>query len=812
MRKTLIAIGKMVLMLIPFGGVLEMSAKGRAFSVELQDSLRTLAQAAQSGQELKDSLAISDSILFKPSIELDEVVVEVPLVRREADRTVLNVAANPLMANKDVQELLKTAPGVWATDEALSIYGQDGTVVYVDDRKVNMTGRQLMTYLKSIQGSSIVTIEIIPKGGAEYSADSSGGIIRINLKRNRIYGLNGSAGVNVTAGEYKQWMNPFANLSLHSGKWTLNMNGNVNGSPSDRYTSHEESTNAVANQSMKGVSHHKQKTIQGNVLLSAFYGPTESDKLGLQFDYNPNRSRCTSLSSTEILGHNEMERGGDITAMDGKWSKGEMGEVLENHVVGSTEGRYESNDRFHDLNATLNWSHTLDDKGSVLKFIANYTYQTSDVDENNRMRQDYLRLDSLYRTDNYNRYNIFVAEASLRKVLNQKWNLNVGGKYTLNEVNYQSAHHYFRDGVWIPNPGIDYDMTYDENIAALYATIAGKAGRWSFKGGVRGEYSKTSGGMARHERFDLFPNVNVAYNLTENGKYTVALGYYRNIRRPSFWSLNPVVRQVSDYSYSVGNPHLTPSFTDAVSLDFVLAGRFTLAAGYSETANPIRQMFTSNPEYPERLYLTWGNEGKDKNMFIHGDGFINLTKWWNLYSSLTYVLTSQKLSTSAIPFQQSSQSILHADYLYGSALASQPHSNSTLASGKLSRSGGFDTFGYIQMVVSMTFIIPKGYNLMMNCFYNSKMKIGNITVYPILNLNPTLQKRFGKHWSVSLGLEKMLQRKSKIRTTSTSYHRLTYTKTYMAVKLGFTYNFTSGKTFRTQRIEKNTDSSRLSKD
>ncbi len=168
MRKTLIAIGKIGVMLIPFMGVSVMSAQGRAFSVELQDSLIL----GKSGQVLKDSLAISDSILFKPSIELDEVVVEVPLVRREADRTVLNVAANPLMANKDVQELLKTAPGVWATDEALSIYGQDGTVVYVDDRKVNMTGRQLMTYLKSIQGSSIVTIEIIPKVDAVYSADS----------------------------------------------------------------------------------------------------------------------------------------------------------------------------------------------------------------------------------------------------------------------------------------------------------------------------------------------------------------------------------------------------------------------------------------------------------------------------------------------------------------------------------------------------------------------------------------------------------------------------------------------------------------
>ena len=118
-------------------------------------------------------------VLRQTSTTLQEVVVKAPLIRREADRIVLNVAANPLTANKDAQELLKTAPGVWATDESLSIYGQGGTAVYIDDRKVNMSGSQLMTYLKSIQSSSIATIEIIPRAGAEYSADSSGGIIKI---------------------------------------------------------------------------------------------------------------------------------------------------------------------------------------------------------------------------------------------------------------------------------------------------------------------------------------------------------------------------------------------------------------------------------------------------------------------------------------------------------------------------------------------------------------------------------------------------------------------------------------------------------
>ena len=684
-------------------------------------------------------------VLQKTSTTLQEVVVKAPLIRREADRIVLNVAANPLNANKDAQELLKTAPGVWATDESLSIYGQSGTAVYIDDRKVNMSGNQLMTYLKSIQSSSIATIEIIPKGGAEYSADLSGGIIKINLKRNRVDGLTGAAELNLTDGEYKQWINPFINLSLHTGKWTVNFNGNVNGSPSDRYTSYEESTNASVSQEMFGVSRHKKKAMQGNVSLGVFYEPTASDKIGLQLDYSPDRNRHTSNSETGIFGMK---------------------------VHNATFGTYESQDRFHNLNVAFNWSHTTDKKGSVLKLVSNYNYQHSSAKEDNVMRWSYIPNDSVYNTDNRNRYNIFVTDFSFRKVFNTGWNLNVGAKYTFNNVSNRSFHHFFKDESWVSDTRYDFDSSYDENIAAVYVTANVNTGRWKFKAGIRGEYSGTNGGVTIKDRFDIFPNANISYNLTEKGDYTVAVGYYRNIRRPSFHSLNPIVRQVSDYTYTVGNQELAPSLTDAVSLDFVLAGRFTVAAGYSMTYNPIRQMFASNPEYPERLYLTWGNEGKDRNIFIHGDGFINITKWWNLYSSLTYMITSQKLTDT----------------------------------------GSFDTFGYLQLVASTTFTLPRNFNLTMSCFYNSKMKIGNITVFPILNLNPTLQKQFGQHWSVSVGVENILQRKSKIRTESSGYNRLTYSKTYVTAKIGVTYKFNSGKRFRAQRIEKNTDNSRFSKE
>ncbi len=688
---------------------------------------------------------LGNIMLQQTSTTLKGVEVKAPLIRREADRIVLNVAANPLSANKDAQELLKTAPGVWATDNSLSIYGQGGTDVYIDDRKVNMSGAQLMTYLRSIQSSSIASIEIIPKAGSEFGASSSSGVIRINLKRIRVDGLNGSAGQGTTIGEYKAWFNHFANLSMRSGKWTVNLSGNLNGSPYDRYTSHEESENVNSGISLSGISRHKTKSLQGNVLLGVFYDASDKDKIGLQIDYNSDVNKSTVSSQTQM-----------------------NSDMIDEMTLGAYNSKY----RFHNLNIALNYSHQLDSNGSVLKWNSNYNCQYSSTDENNRMQWLHLDSDSVYTTDNTNKYNIFDTEVSVHKNFKPGWRLNIGVKYTHNDVGYDSRHFNFIGNEWIGNPAYDYDSNYREDIAAAYATFNGQSGRWRFKAGLRGEYYHTSGIDLGQSELDLFPNANVAFNLTERGDYTVALGYYRNIKRPSFGSLNPTVRQVSDYSYSIGNPDLRPSHVDAVSLDFVLAGKFTIAAGYSETSNPIRQMFISNPEHPECMYLTWDNIGKDRSSFIHGDGFINLTKWWNLYASLTYVVTSQKMDINS----------------------------------------SFETFGYLQAVGSTTFILPHSFNITFNGFYQTKMKIGNITVYPIFNINPTIQKRFGKHWSLSLGMENLLQRKGKIRAVSSGFDRLSFTKQYMAVILGVTYNFNSGKGFRTPRIEKNNDRSRLQKE
>lgn len=694
-----------------------------------------------------DAKAVADSIATRCMADttlLHEVIVTAPLTTREADRTVLYVAGNPLSANMDAQELLKTAPGVWATDESLSIYGQEGTAVYINDNKVDMTGRRLMTYLKSIQSSSIATIEVIPKGGAEYSADSSGGVIRINLKRNRVEGISGSTGLNATGSEYKAWINPYANVSLHSVKWTFNVSGNLNGSPMEKRATNEQSTNASSGISLEGASKHKDKSFQGGAMLGIFYQATVNDRLGLQLDCNYDNSDQLSQSTTVMSGTRH----------------------------GETSGEYDNDHRFRNFNAAFNWHHKIGRDGSELKWISGYNRQQTSGNESNRMSWSYIKDDSIYNTRNIDRYNIIASELSLTKILPKEWRINCGIKYTRNDMKYRSSHCYFRGNALIEDNKYDYDNSFAENILAAYVAANGQTGRWKYKAGVRGELYKSSAGTSNDRQFDLYPNANVSYSLTEDGDYAASIGYYRNVRRPSFWALSPIVRQVSDYSYTVGNPELHPSFSNSLSLDFILAKRFTVAAGYTHTSDAIRQMFKSDPWHPERMYLTWGNTGTIHNGFIHGDGFIQPLRWLTLYASATYVIENQKLDKGVKS----------------------------------------ETISYIQIVGSTTFQLPGGFSVTANCFYNSPMTIGNIKIYPILNIDPCVRKSFGSRWSISLGTENILQRTGKTRTKSSGYDRLTSTKNHAAVKLNVTYKFNSGKRFRSPDIERNMDRTRLEKE
>ena len=68
-----------------------------------------------------------------------------------------------------------------------------------------MEPAQLLTYLRSLRADDIQKIEVVPTTGADYDADSSGGIIRITLRKRRENGVEGSLSADSRlAGELRE--------------------------------------------------------------------------------------------------------------------------------------------------------------------------------------------------------------------------------------------------------------------------------------------------------------------------------------------------------------------------------------------------------------------------------------------------------------------------------------------------------------------------------------------------------------------------------------------------------------------------------
>src|SRR5258708_1682140 len=126
-----------------------------------------------------------------------------PLIERKIDRTVMNVENSVLAAGNNALEILERAPGVSVDkDDNISLKGKQGVTVMINDKLTYLTSAQLATLLRSTDGTTIQSIEIITNPSAKYDAAGNSGIINIKLKKNKRTGTNGSLTIGTGYGAY----------------------------------------------------------------------------------------------------------------------------------------------------------------------------------------------------------------------------------------------------------------------------------------------------------------------------------------------------------------------------------------------------------------------------------------------------------------------------------------------------------------------------------------------------------------------------------------------------------------------------------
>ena len=691
---------------------------------------------------LTESEDLGDITLTESSEQIEEVVVTSQLIRREADRFVVDVANSPLAMGKDGEELLKSSPGVWIQDDKISINGSSGSKIYLNDREVKLDDAQLIAYLRSLSANDIQRIEVIPQSGADYDAASSGGIIKITTKKRLDSGLMGSASLTAHGGKGAYTVMPSVSLNYNRGK--LNAYGRAWAGLSNDDRTSTEHTDYTSGTIIDAASDMDEDSQWGGANVGVVYDINDKHSLGAEVQYNYYGS--SSINNT--------------------WTEHTLADITTR-----TDGNYKSRGDNHMTTATLNYIYKLDDKGSVLKLIGDYAYSNS-PNRNNYFDREIdpitlLQRDSTYRDNTLSLNQLGTATIALEKVLSPKVTLKAGVKYTYNNNSHAADYEYLNGESWRTNTDKSYDIGFTENIGAAYVIASAKLGRVSLVGGLRGEYTnfQDRAGDIKQNYFDLFPNANVSFALTKDYAYSLIAQYARTITRPSFWALSPNETKISEYMIQRGNPNLKPSYENSVSVTAVLKYKYTITLGMKIVENAIQQATIVDADNPELLIFQTINYPTLNNYFATVNLPFQFTKWWQANINLIGMYTGQRIYPDE-PIRRNFMTIANAQ---------------------------------------MTFTLPKEFYIELSGRYMHGIMTGNTTLADIGNMDISIKKRFlDNKLTLKLGVNNLIPMTQNVTIEEPTFKRMmVMEQPWLRPMANFSisYNFNTGKQFRAKSVE-----------
>lgn len=718
------------------------------FELKVPSGEYTLSVQYLGYQPLRQSVRIAgehslgDFVLKNASTQIEGVVVEAQLIRREADRFVVQVANSPAAIGKDGMELLERAPGVWIDNDKISINGKTGSKVYLNDRELRLEPVQLLAYLRSLRAEEIQKIEVVPTTGADYDADSSGGAILITLRKRRENGLDGSLSLFTKQGPITHELSPGGNINVHAGK--LDFYASAWGYISkNSFISREETTYDASDARLTAHSEAPFRDRNFGGRTGAVYALDDRHSIGAEFEFWRDNVKGPTVSATDFV---------------------------QAEGITHSDSRYLKHDIRRNYTATFNYIWKIDTLGSTLKVLADYTRRDTDGSNDNTTRTAPPApapvADSLYRDASTARYDVATATLALDKKFSPRWSLRAGMKYTYNDMRNEALYEYLREQAWVPNDPLNFRIDYTENIAAAYGIVSGKAGRWSLVAGLRAEYTSTRGKVrdVGQNYLSLFPNANVSYALSKDGAYSLIAQYARTIERPRFWSLNPQRQQISDYTYQTGNPSLDPAFRDDVSVTLVLKHKYTFTGGVTIQHDEIQQTMRADADNPDNLCLTWVNFDTTYGYYAAVNLPFQLTEWWQLNLGANYVRRGQRVDR-------------HAREAY---------------------------FNFVFVNAATTFTLPAKFYIDVSYNYRSKLVMGNCWTTPEHRLRAGIKKRFGERFTATFSVTNLLDQGMTVGARGEGFVRevkARQTGTNRAYNFGVIWNFKLGNAFKRKAVE-----------
>lgn len=592
---------------------------------------RTIAIKVDHDQDL-------GSVVLSPSshaLKEATIVADKPVIIRNAEKTVFNVAQSPTHQTGTAEDALRNMPGI-AVDRNgnISMIGKQGVKVLVDGKPSVLAESNLAAFLKSIPANTIESIELITNPSARYDAAGNAGIINIKLKKGKRDGLNGSVtgmygypnryNANLVLNYRKNKVNLFGTYSLFYKKENHEFNDrrdiNINDTLS-HYYQHNPSTNRVMSNTLKaGLDYFVNDK---NTLTYTFSGSHDWDRMNsnstsqnMDADYKPINN---FLSTTQNKGIN-FSITNDINYLK----------------------KYDSTDR----ELMIDLSHTYV-KSNSRDYLQSKAYDTAGMEI---PAQD---LDRGMFTNNYIHNVIFKLDyVQPLKLKGYKIETGLKNETTVNHNDYNVYDK--QNGTEVKNPLLSNAFQYVENIAAYYIIGSGAYKELlTYSAGLRAEHTYIGSNNSNVSRnyLSLFPSASINTSLKK--QQNLSLSYSRRVDRPEFRQINNTVTYFDQYSTWQGNPYLRPAFSHILSLEYNITIKKTMISISSE--NTFTQGLFTESSTVDSNRVTRGSVRNGAGSKTIGGGLYiksDLTKWWtiqmNHYVAWQKFDYKQDLNTGAV--------------------------------------------------------------------------------------------------------------------------------------------------------------------
>lgn len=568
---------------------------------------------------------------------LKEVVVEGirSQMKFELDKKVFQVDANIASAGQSASELLESIPSVEVDqDGEVSLRGNSSVTVWINGKESGLTADNRAQILEQIPAETIDKIEVITNPSAKFSPEGTAGIINIVLKKDRRGGYFGSAELS---GNSRGGGNASVNINYNTRKWDtyasvgFRMRHNTGGSLMRRTFDGGLFTNSDGSSRNHG----------NNIFfrLGATYHLTDKDEF--------------YINGFGMFGHSWGHTSTNyLSNVPGQWGSN-IQLARNNGDNRGAHGEFGYTHRFSDhqtLDANVSYNHW----GGPSWNSYSEEEDWGDAGIKSAYREQTMPIN----------VNTWEAKVDYSNTFNQYLKLEAG-------FNGNYSHENTPNTTWRGTTQADIKLAeelwnrfiYTNNISALYATLGGKVGRFSYSGGVRAEawqvrarsleygQKESDAPELKRNRFALFPSVYLSLALPYDNE--VQLNYTRRIRRPWGGQLNSF-RDISDpTSISYGNPGLDPEFSNSLELNYLKSWTYHMisVSAYLRQASGCMNRLTFMDD--DIMYRTWANVSSRVNSGVEIVSKNNLFKGWldltttvNLYnnhiSGWDYTITSEK--------------------------------------------------------------------------------------------------------------------------------------------------------------------------